>query len=79
MSNDLDDKAEDFLITIASRDAEIHELQQTIASRDAEIHELQQTIARFRSDLETIYCSRSWRIVSLVRRFRNILFTGSDL
>jgi len=93
MSNDLDDKAEDFLITIASRDAEIHELQQTVASRDAEIHELQQTVAsrdaeihelqqtvaRFRSDLEKIYCSRSWRIVNLVRRFRNILFTGSDL
>ena len=74
MSNDLDDNVEDLFISIASRDTEIHELQQTVTSRDTEIHELQQTLLVFRSDLEKLYCSRSWRIVSLVRRLRNILY-----
>ena len=74
MSNNLDDTAEDLLTSIASRDTEIHELQQDVASRDTEIHELQQDVLALRSDLDAIYCSRSWRIVSIVRRFRKILY-----
>ena len=59
MSNNLDDTAEDLLTSIASRDAQIHELQQDVLT--------------LRADLNAIHCSRSWRIVNVARRLRTFL------